>query len=427
MVRRRVWGGVIIVLVIAAGASVLWPVLDRNSASIMLAKDLLAVGPDRHLAYPLGECGVTPAPAATQVSGVTTAPDARSASASPYLNGLKLLQNERWDEAQQVFTQLNQRAAQPILEQYALGVINWERGAVEAAHTAWQRAGVAWYFITLGQACLVAHNMSGAHQYFVQALEIVDAADLNAYRTLMDYFIYRDDEPNMQRVLAGYLKLNPAPTAEHYLRLARAYLVLKNPAEAENAVNQALQAEPQMADAWFMAGLLAFGQHNYEVARERWQQALRLDPKLLAADMYMGHSYLAQTQLDQAYDWYKRGYDLDQDRDWPLGSMIDVRLRQQRWRDAFELANQLLPITSDRPGALLQAADAASGLRDWTTARRYIEEAVALDSNNLGYNLRLAQVCLQLNEQTCARAAYERVLVNDPNNLSAREGLQKLP
>ena len=64
-----------------------------------------------------------------------------------------------------------------------------------------------------------------------------------------------------------------------YLRLANSYLSQKKYDMAEQSINQALQINPDIAEAYFLLGKIAYDQGKSAQAQEYWNKAY-LDPSL---------------------------------------------------------------------------------------------------------------------------------------------------
>jgi len=93
-----------------------------------------------------------------------------------------------------------------------------------------------------------------------------------------------------------------------YLRLANSYLSQKKYDVAEESINQALQINPEIAEAYFLLGKIAYDQGKSTQAQEYWNKAYFLDPSLKEAQYFAGEAGKAAVYGKDAYESYRTGY-----------------------------------------------------------------------------------------------------------------------
>ncbi|MCL2798705.1 MAG: tetratricopeptide repeat protein [Endomicrobia bacterium] len=78
------------------------------------------------------------------------------------------------------------------------------------------------------------------------------------------------------------------------------------PDEAMNIVSEKLKTETDSADNYMAMGLIQLEKGNYASAKENFQQALRLNRKIVAAHYMLAMIYEKEDNIEQAVDkWQK--------------------------------------------------------------------------------------------------------------------------
>ena len=77
---------------------------------------------------------------------------------------------------------------------------------------------------------------------------------------------------------------------------------------AEQSINQALQINPDIAEAYFLLGKIAYDQGKSAQAQEYWNKAYFLDPSLKEAQYFAGEAGKAAVYGKDAYESYRTGY-----------------------------------------------------------------------------------------------------------------------
>jgi tetratricopeptide (TPR) repeat protein len=90
------------------------------------------------------------------------------------------------------------------------------------------------------------------------------------------------------------------------------------------------------AEEALMEGEAAFAKGEMERAIEHYERALKLDPKLYEAPLFIGDAYYKMGKNDKAYESYARAVTIDPDRDTAYRFWGNVLMRENNLKDAKE-------------------------------------------------------------------------------------------
>ncbi len=103
----------------------------------------------------------------------------------------------------------------------------------------------------------------------------------------------------------------PHPQAKELLLLANAYEAMEMHIESLQAMQQALAAEPENADAWNNLGAVCMRIRRMSEAREAFERAYRLDPGRADFLVNLGSLSLKQSDPDKAKEYLELALQLD--------------------------------------------------------------------------------------------------------------------
>jgi len=83
-------------------------------------------------------------------------------------------------------------------------------------------------------------------------------------------------------------------------------------------------------------GEAAFSKGEMERAIEHYERALKLDPKLYEAPLYIGDAYNTSGKKDKAYESYARAVAIDPDRETAYRYWGNVLMRENKLKEAKE-------------------------------------------------------------------------------------------
>ncbi len=112
--------------------------------------------------------------------------------------------------------------------------------------------------------------------------------------------------------LATDLKNQPENPAVNFF-MGRSLLALNQPAEAVGYLRKATVLQPGNADYQFWLGVGHWATTDFEEERRSYLEALKLNPKHLSANLYLGHSYMDQGDWQKALVQYNRVLGIDAD------------------------------------------------------------------------------------------------------------------
>ena len=382
-----VWLVVVTVTLVSLRAN--WVTLLSNLSAVENTRIVMTQLQDLSVLHPLGLCQV-------EARDVVEEPRDRSLgnalyySVPSYPSAVRLLADGRHIEAHGLLQELQTGGQWHAMEEYALGLAEYQAGESARACAHWRRVGASNLFIRLGQQC-DSLNKETAIAYYKLALATV-----------------------------------PPDQADQYLTLGRAFRSHFELQYALAALKEAARIRPGDFDVLFLAGLSAYELRDPVIAAEFLERAVEIAPRRNSyAYAMLGSLQEESGNLELAFNWFQRAHLLfptDSGFHYRMGL---VRFSQTRYMEAiqyFEQAYKLEP----RPDYLFFLAQAALGLGDLARAREMLEQAIEQAPADTRSQLTLARVCMQLADTPCARAAYQAVLLVNPENQEARQGLQTL-
>jgi tetratricopeptide (TPR) repeat protein len=138
--------------------------------------------------------------------------------------------------------------------------------------------------------------------------------------------------------LATDLKNQPENPSVNFF-MGRSLLALKQPSEAVGYLRKATALDPGNADYRFWLGVGHWATTDFEEERRSYLEALKLNPKHLSANLYLGHSYMDQGDWKKALVQYDRVLGIDADfpealynRALTLGKLEKTAEAREAWK-----------------------------------------------------------------------------------------------
>ena len=150
------------------------------------------------------------------------------------------------------------------------------------------------------------------------------------------------------------LRAKELGVAENLADLLETSLAIISP-DGNETVTFSNEAE---VDKAMKEGEAAFTRGDYDQAIKAYQQALKLQPKLYHAALFIGDAYFQKKQIDKAGEWYGRAIAIDPDRETAYRYWSDVLLKNGRMEEAR--ANAIEAIVAEPYNRM-----AYSGLVQW--------------------------------------------------------------
>lgn len=280
-----------------------------------------------------------------------------------------------------------------------------------------------------------------------------DAASMDAHRLRADAWIAKGEANKAVEGLEGldksYLNI---PVIKY--QLARAYIQNNNLTKAAVALNDAIAAAPDYAEAVVLLGALDLRLGNPQLVIASMIGLLKKQPDLMQARLLLGEAYEAAGRLDDAAALYREQIKL-----WPqssqlytlLGGILLQQQNKEEARKAFENALELMPTdlgcldrlveldistkdfdramqrvqvqfqkTSESAGLHFMEAKIHAARGTWDRAESELLKTIALDGNFSGAYSLLISTYVATNRLPQAISQLEALLAKSPDDLSAR-------
>ncbi|WP_285907173.1 tetratricopeptide repeat protein [Pseudodesulfovibrio pelocollis] len=111
-------------------------------------------------------------------------------------------------------------------------------------------------------------------------------------------------------LLGKRLQENPSDADSAYY-VARYHLALNRPGEAMPYMTRAVELAPDKADYRFWLGVTRWALLDYEGEREAYLEAVRINPRHISANLYLGHGCIDRGEWDEALARYDTVIALD--------------------------------------------------------------------------------------------------------------------
>jgi tetratricopeptide (TPR) repeat protein len=188
------------------------------------------------------------------------------------------------------------------------------------------------------------------------------------------------------------------------------------------SAREALTSDPEDA---VVLSMLALGLANLNQPGEAVQtgrRAVGVDPELGLAHYALGRALLAHDDVPGAERAARESLRLDADSD-AYGLLAQVFVRQRRWTNALETAEQGLELDPEHVGCTNLRALALSGLGRKTEAQGVVRESIAIDPDDAGSHATRGWLLMQQLEYDEALESFRTALRLDATMESARAGI----
>ncbi|MGH7491878.1 MAG: tetratricopeptide repeat protein [bacterium] len=201
---------------------------------------------------------------------------------------------------------------------------------------------------------------------------------------------------------------------------AAKFVVQAQDAFSKKAYNQALawadsaeRQAPDLADVWFLRGMIFTELRRYKEAEEAYGKVLSLDPRYQGAWLNLGSTALRQGNARKALDLYQKEL-----KTYPTSAVLHQigRVYANLGKaDSARLAyEQAIAIDSSFATAYLRLAELYKEGGDLDQALRYARRGLALQPDNLNYRYFLGSLLLLSGQPQEAAAELEAVVAKRP-------------
>ncbi|HKK65400.1 MAG TPA: tetratricopeptide repeat protein, partial [Clostridia bacterium] len=259
-----------------------------------------------------------------------------------------------------------------------------------------------------------------------QSLNIGDTSDPEAYayylrgRAALQMY----STPDSLKMAVGLFKrsiaLDPEFTlgysglGESYWRLYQDTGEVPYVADAEDALNEALRLNDELAPVQTLLGILKSGTGNHEQALQIFKKALEIDPKYTAALRGLARAYDEMGDTEKAVETYKKAIELKPNYWEGHKDLAIYYLSSGEFENAIEEFAKVTQITPKNSSAYsnLGAAYLYDGQND--KAKEMFVKSMSLEKNPVAAN-NLAYLYFTGGKYEQAAEMYEVVLQDYPN------------
>ena len=180
------------------------------------------------------------------------------------------------------------------------------------------------------------------------------------------------------------IELNPNYASAHSFYAH--YLVARGRIdEALREINRAQELDPLSLQISSSRGFILENAHHYEEAIEQLRRVIAIDPNHYQANWYLGLSYLADGQIDQAIPTSEKAVAVSGRAPAALGVMGLAYGVAGRKREANQVLNELLKLQKQRYVTPMAFCYVYIGLRNNDQAFAWLEKAYQERSNHIAF------------------------------------------
>jgi len=179
-------------------------------------------------------------------------------------------------------------------------------------------------------------------------------------------------------------------------------------AKADKAVATALRLDPNLAEAWAAAGLIAQQRGQSAEAEKMLRRAIVLNPNYATAYQWLNVALLDQGRFEEGRGFLERALELD-----PLSAIINENLASQfeslgRFEEAEARYRKVIEIDPSMPYPYFEmGVMEAYGRNRFPDAVALVEKSIEVDPDNPGVRLVLLQLYLDLGDAERATLVME--------------------
>lgn len=222
-----------------------------------------------------------------------------------------------------------------------------------------------------------------AQEAATKALEL-DSALAEAYNALGYVKHYNWDWANAEQDFKRAVELNPNYANAH--NFYAAYLISRGRIdESIAASNRARELDPFSLSISAQRGFLLENARRYNEAIEQLRAVIAMDPNHYQAYWFLGHTYAANKQFDEAIAAAEKAVELSERTPGALGMLGLVYGLAGRKTDATKILNELLELNKTRYVTRAALVNVYIGLGDKEQTFVWLEKAYQERSNYLAY------------------------------------------
>jgi len=235
----------------------------------------------------------------------------------------------------------------------------------------------------------LAEAESSARNYLAMHASSADA------HFLLGYILFREQKPkeSLAEFTAGASFRRPG--ADDFKIVASDYVILRDYADADKWFSEAVAANPNDADTWYLLGRTKFNENNFADSISNFEHALTLRPKYIEAENNIGlawrelnDSEKAKMAFQTAIEW-QGSAPVDAQPFLNLGTLLAEQNEFDRAIPPLEKAVGLAP---ENPTVHETLGKAYMGLQNLPKAQSELERAIALSPDTSSLHFKLGQI-----------------------------------
>ncbi len=260
-----------------------------------------------------------------------------------------------------------------------------------------------------------------------------DAENLDARRLQAEVLRAKGET---DKAIAGLERLDKAYAGSPLIKyqLARAYLQNNNRVQAVAALEQAVTASPDYAEASLLLAELNLQNGKPMTVIGAMTELLRKRPGLIQAQVFLAEAYRASGRLDEAAALIREQIKANPNKPNPyilLGVVLNQQKKTDEARAAFEKAAEIAP---DNLMPVTQLVNFEISNKQFERAMATVQRQLAKTPQAAGAHLLEGKIYLAQRNWDAAEASLRKTVELDPNSLAAYEllvsaylGANKLP
>ncbi len=280
-------------------------------------------------------------------------------------------------------------------------------------------------YVKLGQLRLAQKRLNEAETYYRQGLSR-DPNSLEALRGLVELNFRRNKPAEALRLIQTQLSTNPN-SSPLYLMQGQALLQNKQSAEAEHALEQAIQLDKQNLNAVTLLAELQDARGARDQAMTTYQRAIELSPNNAALQVALGTLQEASGNWQAAQTTYQKALSLQPENPLASNNLAYIMLEHGGSANlALNLAQAARRGLPNSPNIADTLGWAYYKNSAYSVAAPLFEEAVKKIPDNAAYRYHLGLTYQKLNDKDRARAQFEKIIGMDPKSSTADQARSAL-
>ena len=150
-------------------------------------------------------------------------------------------------------------------------------------------------------------------------------------------------------VIVSYMAIIPPENMSYYT--GNNYLREEQYEEAEKEFTKAIAVDPNSSDIYMKLAIACLGQNKIDMALEKVEYSLKLDPEGVLANYLAGTIYQQKGELDKALFYYSKSIEIDKKFALGYQGSGDIYRLQKKWDLALENSKKAIEMNSLLPSA----------------------------------------------------------------------------